>query len=124
MGREYVVRFPGGSDPSWEAIRDRLAGSGEPVTLRMIDGLPAFPDESPPPDWRELRLGGAAGMVTVRREPGRLTCVIWGTDDPGLQRFWERVTWACAEASAGTVDTPAGSLSASEFAQRMLLTLL
>lgn len=83
----------------------------------MIDGLPAFPDEEPPTDWRELRVGTDAGMVTIRREPARLRCVIWGNADPALASAWARVVWACAEACGGVVETESGELPADEFAR-------
>lgn len=85
MGVERVVTFPAGSPPAWAAVADKLRAFGEAPVLRMIDGLPAFPDETPADDWRELRVGLAAGMVTLRRtSPTSIACVTWGTDDPAL----------------------------------------
>jgi hypothetical protein len=44
----------------------------------MIDGELAFPDEEPPEDWRELRIGTPEGMmVTIRRERDRVVLVVW-----------------------------------------------
>ena len=63
MGLDCTVRFPGGDPPAWDAIKLQLARVGEPAPLRMIDGLPAFPDETPAVGWRELRVGTAAGMT-------------------------------------------------------------
>jgi len=54
MGQERVVRFAG-EPPEWVVIRAKLAERGFAATLRMIDGLPAFPDETPEPGWKELR---------------------------------------------------------------------
>jgi hypothetical protein len=69
MGMAQSVTFPAGSLPSWSAVQDLLASRGFPVQVRMIDGELAFPDEEPPENWRELRLGTPDGMiVTVRRE--------------------------------------------------------
>jgi len=116
MGMDRTVRFPAGEPPAWEAIRDHLRRAGEDGALRMIDGLPAFPDETPEPGWRELRVGTAAGMVTVRRGPASLACVVWGNADDALRAAWDKVTWACAAAGAGVVETPSGPLSAAEFA--------
>ena len=67
MGIERRVRF--GSPPviDWPQLVAELTARGLPPMLRMIDDLPAFPDEVPPDGWRELRLGFAAGMVTLRR---------------------------------------------------------
>jgi hypothetical protein len=117
MGLDRAVRFPTLETPSWEAIRAQLVRVGEAVPLRMIDGQPAFPDETPDADWKELRVGTAAGMVTIRRGPGVLTCVVWGNADAALSDAWEKVIWACAAAGGGRVDSPSGPLSADEFAR-------
>jgi hypothetical protein len=82
----------------------------------MIDGMPAFPDESPGEGWRELRVGTAAGMVTVRKGGDSFNCLIWGNADAALLAARDRVAWACAAAGGGTVATPSGELSAPEFA--------
>ena len=117
MGLDCTVRFPAGSVPAWDAIKGQLARVGGPAPLRMIDGLPAFPDESPEDGWRELRVGFPAGMVTLRRGTDTLTCVVWTNADPALVATRDRVAWACAAAGPGTVATPAGEVSADEFAR-------
>lgn len=116
MGQDRTIRFPT-SPPTWEAIQGQLARIGEPAPLRMIDGLPAFPDETPEPGWRELRVGTTAGMVTIRRGTDSLTCVIWGTADPALTAAWHAVIWACAAAGGGLVDSPDGPLPSDEYAR-------
>lgn len=83
----------------------------------MIDGLPAFPYETPEDGWKELRIGMAAGMVTIRSGPDTLTCVVWGNAEGPLRAAWDKLCWACAAAGGGTIDTPSGSLSAVEFAR-------
>src|SRR5262245_13611613 len=118
MGLDCTIRFPAGSVPAWDAIKTQLARLGEPATLRMIDGLPAFPDESPEAGWRELRIGAAAGMITVRREADALTCVVWSNADSALLAARDRVAWACAVAGQGTVVTETGEASADEFARQ------
>jgi hypothetical protein len=118
MGLDRAIRFPTGSVPTWGAIRGQLARVGESAPLRMIDGLPAFPDESPEAGWRELRIGFAAGMVTLRRTDDALTCVIWSNADAALLAVMDRVAWACAAAGEGLVRTSTGESSASEFAQQ------
>lgn len=105
MGLDRAVRFPSGNVPPWDAIRDQLRRDGVEVTLRMIDGLPAFPDETPEPGWNELRVGTPAGMVTVRRASGALTCVIWGNADESLRAAWDAVCRACAAAGGGSHDS-------------------
>ena len=117
MGLDRTIRFPGGATPIWEAIQAQLLRVGEPGQLRMIDGLPAFPDEIPTGDWKELRVATSGGMVTIHRGPGILACVIWGNADPSLETSWRKVIWSCAAAGAGVVDLPSGSVSADEFAR-------
>jgi hypothetical protein len=116
MGLDQTIRFPTHEAPSWEAIRIELTRVGQSVALRMIDGLPAFPDEIPATDWKEIRLGTSAGMVTVRRGMGSLSCVIWGNSDDALQLVRSKVVWACASAGSGLIETPSGSISPAEFA--------
>ena len=117
MGMDQTVTFPGAA-PEWPAVATRLAGRGFSVQVRMIDGLPAFPDEEPPADWRELRIGTDAGMVTLRRTPEGVACVTWGSADDGLRRLWDAVAWALADAGGGRVVTPDGPFAADEFARR------
>src|SRR5262245_48494409 len=115
MGMQQTVRFPAGTTPSWPAVRDVLANARFPVQMRMIDGELAFPDEEPPEAWRELRLGTPQGMVTIRREAGRVDVVTWGNADAAMQQAWNAIAWAFAEAGSGHVETPNGLVSAAEF---------
>ena len=114
MGMDRAIRFPSVPTTTWGAIRARLLQVGEAGTLRMIDGQPAFPDETPDPSWNELRVGLSAGMVTIRRTPDALRCVVWGNADAELLVAWDKLTWACA--AGGVVETTSGALSADEFA--------
>lgn len=117
MGVQRIVRHDAGITADWSAIRERVVSAGETVILRMIDGLPAFPDETPEPGWQELRLGLTGGMVTLRREPAALVCVVWGNADPALLRSRDRLAWACAAATGGTVELDDGTaLAADAFA--------
>lgn len=116
MGLDRTIHFSGSTTPEWAAIRSQLERVRENAAIRIIDGLPAFPDEVPEPTWKELRLGLAAGMVTIRCSPGRMTCVIWGNADAALIAAWSRVIWACAAAGEGVIETPQGMQSAAEFA--------
>ena len=104
MGVERVVRFPPGCSPGWPEIAAKFTAAGESPVLRMIDGLPAFPDEVPDPGWRELRVGLAGGMVTLRRHGDALRCVTWGSDDPALRRSLDHVISAAADAGGGGVE--------------------
>src|SRR5437763_2736387 len=118
MGVERTATFAAGAVLRWPALVQRMAGRGIPMQMRMIDGLPAFPDEEPPVEWRELRVGGDAGMVTLRRTPEGVSCVTWGSAEGGLRRLWDAVAWALADVGGGRVVTPDGPLAADEFARR------
>lgn len=67
--------------PAWRDLAGRLPFA---APLRMIDGLPAFPDEEPPADWRELRAALPAGMITLRRVPAGVELVTWENASPEL----------------------------------------
>lgn len=101
MGLARVVTFPD-AGPEWPAVRDRLTAAGAAVHMRMIDNMPAFPDEEPEPGWREIRVSLGGGMLTLRREPGSMSVVVWGNADAGLVVDQERLVKACADAGGGT----------------------
>jgi hypothetical protein len=98
MGMERIVQFAG-PPPTWAAIQKQLAVVGQPVAVRMIDGLPAFPDEFPPDDWREVRIGTPSGMMTLRKQEAGIAVVVWGNAVEKLQAEWEKVVEAVANAS-------------------------
>jgi hypothetical protein len=99
MGLERTI--PATTPLDWPLLAARLNALGEAPVLRMIDGLPAFPDEFPPDDWRELRIGLAGGMVTLRRTSDGYSCVTWGTADPALQASTDRLVRAIGESATG-----------------------
>ena len=103
MGVDRTIRFPAAEPPAWDAIRDQLRRVGEDGSLRMIDGMPAFPDEEPAVDWRELRVSLGGGMLTLRREPGRMRVIVWGNADEALKRDQQALAQACAEVGGGLV---------------------
>jgi hypothetical protein len=115
MGMDQKVLFAPNRTPSWGALRELLATRRLAPQLCMIDGELAFPDEAPPDTWRELRIGTAHGMVTLRREPDGIRLVTWGNADDAMRQVWNIVTWAVATLSEGTVETASGQLSAAEF---------
>ena len=117
MGQDRTVRFRAGHVPAWDAIKQRLFRVGEPGTLRMIDGLPAFPDETPEPGWNEVRVAAGGPKLTVRRGSDSLACVVWGNADAALLASWNNFVWACAAAGEGVVLTETGAMSADEFAR-------
>ena len=108
-----TVAFAGGLPPAWPMVRDLLARRGLPVRMRMIDGQPAFPDEEPAEGWREIRVAAADGMVTVRRDGNRVAFVTWGNAGRGVLQAANALAWAFAEAGAGMIDAPQGSLDAA-----------
>jgi len=97
MGMERIVSFSG-PHPSWSETKLRLADAGRTVEMRMIDNMPAFPDEEPPAEWKELRVTLGAGIVTIRREPGRVRVIVWGNADEALKSDQEALARALAEA--------------------------
>jgi hypothetical protein len=112
---ELRVALSPEAPPLWPAVAELLGRHGFPVQMRMIDGELAFPDETPPAAWRELRFGTPAGMVTLRREADGVALVTWGNADDALRRAWHALAWACAEVTGGRVATPQGAVGAAEF---------
>lgn len=108
MGLEVRVKFPAAIVVDWGGLLVGLAASGRPASVKMIDDLPAFPDEIPPEEWREVRLGFAAGMVTVRRAGTDLACVVWGSADAELAAAQAAVAQALAGQGGGVVSPPPG----------------
>lgn len=100
MGIERTIHAPN-APLEWPKLVARLKELGETPILRMIDGLPAFPDEVPADDWRELRLGLTGGMVTVRRTSDGYSCVTWGTADAALQQSADALIRTIVELTAG-----------------------
>jgi hypothetical protein len=112
---DQKVVFASDRLPAWSRVAEFLASRGYPVQMRMIDGALAFPDELPGEDWRELRVGTAQGMVTLRREPDGLTLVTWGNADANLRQAWNALTWAVAHMTGGSVHMAEGEQRAEEF---------
>ena len=110
-----TATFAGGGPPSWPAVRDLLARRGLAVKMRMIDGQPAFSDEEPPADWREIRVAAADGMVTMRRERDGVAFATWGNAGRGLLQAANALAWAFAETGPGTVIGPRGPVDAATF---------
>jgi hypothetical protein len=102
MGVERVVTFAG-PPPGWAAIQKEAAAAGLALSVRMIDGLPAFPDEEPADGWREVRVSTPGGMISLRQSPGAIAAVVWGNADEALRREWESLAQAIAAAGGGTL---------------------
>ena len=115
MGMDQKVDFPPDKTPSWPTLAGFLAQKKLPLQLRMIDGELAFPDETPPDSWRELRVSAPAGMITLRREVDGVTLVIWGNADLAMRQNWNALTWALAHLTDGTIHTASGAKDAGDF---------
>ena len=112
---ETTVIFEERPIPTWVACRTFLQSRGFAVQMRMIDGELAFPDETPPDAWQELRVGTAHGMVTLRRDHDRIAFVTWGNADAAMVQVWNALIWAVAEVGGGRVETEQGLQTAAEF---------
>jgi hypothetical protein len=118
MGMDQKVVFPPQDIPAWTQFADTLAQHKCPVQLRMIDGELALPLETPPHDWKELRVGTAAGMVTLRRDANGVTLVVWGNADDKLTQAWNALTWALGHLTGGGIHVATASFSAADFAEK------
>ena len=101
MGLDNTIALSPSQMPAWPALAERLTAVGVPCQLRMIDGELAFPDETPPDDWRELRLGTAHGIITMRREADGVRLVIWGNAEPELLLDRDRIAGVLGESTQG-----------------------
>jgi hypothetical protein len=115
---DQTVTFTGKPVPAWPAVREWLSGRGFAVQMRMIDGQLAFPDEEPPEEWREIRVGTPQGMVTLRRERDQVVFVTWGNADEAMRQGWNALAWAFASLGGGQVRTAIGSLDAATFQEQ------
>ena len=82
MGMEVTIAD--GAGLAWPTIRERIHAAGLTFSIRMIDNLPAFPDETPEDGWKEVRLSLPTGMVTLRKVGADLSCIVWGNADAAL----------------------------------------
>ena len=116
MGMDQKVVFSAERTPAWPTLVELLAQKTFAIQMRMIDGELAFPDETPPDAWRELRVGTPGGMVTLRREPDGITLVTWGNADAKMRQAWNALTWAIAHLSGGAIQSASGVISSDQFA--------
>lgn len=98
MGLERMIPIVG-SGPTWGKVRECLGARGVVPQMRMIDNMPAFPDEEPEPTWGEIRLSLGHGMLTVRRQGGALHVIVWGNADAALLQDQDVLVAACTEAA-------------------------
>ena len=115
MGMEHVVQCADGMIPPLSRVMEVLADHQFQVQVRMVDGELTLPHEVPTDGWKDVRLGTAAGMVTLMRRGQELAVVTWGNADEAMQSAWNAVAWAVAKAGQGNVVCPGGSQGADEF---------
>ena len=121
MGMDQSVTFASLPLPAWQTASVLLKDRGYQVQMRMIDGQLSFPDEQPPDDWNELRVGTPGGMITIRKESNRLVFVIWGNADLEMQKAWNALVWAFAEAGNGIVESGEERICAAQFRNKVAL---
>jgi hypothetical protein len=121
MGMDQKIVFEPKHLPSWAEFADLLTQRKFPIQLRMIDDELALPDETPPHDWRELRVSTSAGMVTLRRDAEGITLIIWGNADANMRQAWNALTWALAHLTGGSVWSATEELSLTEFVKSVEL---
>jgi len=63
----------------------------------MIDDQLAFPEETPPDDWRELRVASPTGMITIRRTAETITLVTWANIDDATRETRDHLAWAFSD---------------------------
>ncbi len=82
---------------SWPAVAQLLQARQLPVQMRLIDGQLAFPDESPPDGWRELRVACEGRMVTIQRSDAGINLICWGNADATALAFRDALAAAFAD---------------------------
>lgn len=90
MGLEIVVA---GARPLAEALQV-LTDTG--CQLAMVDGQLVHPAAPAPATWREIRLRGPAGMLTLSRRADGIAITVFGNASPDLIALQERVAAALA----------------------------
>lgn len=105
MGLQLTVSF-NEPVPGWEELQTLLSNKGVQVSLRMIDGMPALPNEIPDPDWNELRISTENGMLTLRKAQEGITCIVWGNANENLQREQLAIAEMLVHLTKGTLSAP------------------
>lgn len=98
MGQTWAIRFQ--AKPTLE---NALASIDDDWKLRLVDGLPAFPDEILPSDFNEIRLALCGSMVTVVSESFGYRLVTWSNISPEFHEAVNRLAETLARAGNGTI---------------------
>jgi len=87
MGLELTID---GARPLAEALA-RLAESGAPASIVMIDGALVMPGAAPPPSWSDVRVKTAAGTFALKRRGDAVSVVAFGNADAAAQAMQARL---------------------------------
>jgi hypothetical protein len=115
MGLELRIHSCVAAD--WSSVRAMLTHHDLTPIIRMIDGLPAFPDEVPDATWKELRVSLLESMVTLGRVTTGYRVVTWGTPDARLEQARNWVAYSVACASNGTIERDGDRITPQQFAE-------
>lgn len=95
MGMTTSINLPTPT-PTWSIIRERLIAHGHTPQMRLIDGMPAFPDEDPPEAWREIRISFGGEMISIRNQGNTWDLVTWGNADAVTQQQVQLLKQLCS----------------------------
>ena len=96
MGIQVIVP---GAKPENAAQATREMG----LPLRLVDNLPAFPDEAVPEAFEEIRVAAQTGMISIRSGAEGLILVVWGNADLSLRERTGNLAARLAELSDGAI---------------------
>ncbi len=116
MGMEHKVNIARSTAIVWTELTAQCTARAFPLQLRMIDGELAFPDETPPHDWRELRVSTSGGMITLRRDNEAIGVVVWGNADDAMRQAWNALTLVLARVTGGSIIVDGETKTADVFA--------
>ncbi|MSU78386.1 MAG: hypothetical protein EXS16_09850 [Gemmataceae bacterium] len=116
MGMEHKVSIARNTAIIWTELTAYCNAWAFPLQLRMIDGELAFPDETPPHDWKELRISTSGGMITLRRDNDGISVVVWGNADDAMRQSWNTLTLMLARVTGASVIVDGETKTADGFA--------
>ncbi|MFM7111651.1 MAG: hypothetical protein ACKO26_10955 [Planctomycetota bacterium] len=99
MGQAYHV-----SCVARPSVAKVLKSVSDAWCLRLVDGLPAFPDEAVPEEFNEIRLGLGGNMVTVKAVASGLSLVTWSGISTEFHDAVLRLAEALAKEANGRVE--------------------
>lgn len=99
MGQTWAVRLQVKPD-----LSEVLSSIPDDWKLRLVDGLPAFPDETVPSNFQEVRLALSGQMVTVVSEPYGFRLVTWSSVSSEFQIAVNRLAEKLVCKAGGSVE--------------------